>query len=121
MVANHPDARRSCRTGTARSRVAHADGPASRSTVPATVWAPPPDAIGERWRVWLLSAIDRAFLPAHGRRVDLTAHLVDEPHDQCLPTSGLGPGEGDGDRCAAETALSKTELSAPATPYWAAL
>jgi hypothetical protein len=80
------------------------------------VWAPPPAAVGERWRVWLLTAIDRAFLPAHGRRVDLTAHLVDEPRDQRLPTSGLGHGKGDGDGCAAETAQP-----APATPYWAAL
>jgi hypothetical protein len=103
-------------TGTTRSRVARADGPTSRSTVPATVWAPPPTAVGERWRAWLLSAIDRALLPAHGRRVDLTAHLVDEPHDQRLPPSGLGRGEGDGERCAA-----KTTQSAPATPYWAAL
>jgi hypothetical protein len=84
--------------------------------VPATVWAPPPAAVGERWRVWLLSAIDRALLPAHGRRVDLTAHLLDQPHDWCLPTSGLGPGEGYGDECAAETAQP-----APATPHWAAL
>ena len=99
--ANHPHVQRSCRTGTARSLVARADGPASRSTVPATVWAPPPDAIGERWRVWLLSAIDRAFLPAHGRRVDLTAHLVDQPHNLRLPAYGQGPGEGDGDGRAA--------------------
>jgi hypothetical protein len=80
------------------------------------VWAPPPAAVGERWRVWLLSAIDRAFLPAHGRRVDLTAHLVDEPNDQRLPASGPGRGEGDGVGCAAETVQP-----APATPYWAAL
>ena len=99
--ANHPHVRRSCRTGTARSRVARADGPAPRSTVPATVWAPPPAAVGERWRVWLLSAIDRAFLPAHGRRVDLTAHLIDQPHDQRLPAYGQGPGEADGDGRAA--------------------
>jgi hypothetical protein len=85
--------------------------------VPATVWAPPPAAVGERWRVWLLSAIDRAFLPAHGRRVDLTAHLVDEPHDQRLRAYDPGPGEGDGDGCAAETEQS----AAPVTPYWAAL
>jgi hypothetical protein len=84
--------------------------------VPATVWAPPPAAAGERWRAWLLGAVDRAFLPAHGRRVDLTAHLVDEPHDQRLPAYGQGPDEADGDGCTAET-----ELSAPVTPYWAAL
>src|SRR5829696_3858460 len=100
---NHPHVRRSCSAGTTRARVARADGPAPRSTVPATVWAPPPAAVGERWRVWLLSAIDHAFLPAHGRRVDLTAHLVDQPHNQCLPTSGLGPGEVDGDGRAAQT------------------
>jgi hypothetical protein len=84
--------------------------------VPATVWAPPPAAVGERWRVWLLSAIDRAFLPAHGRRVDLTAHLIDQPHDQRRPAYGQGPGEADGDGRAAET-----EQPAPVTPYWAAL
>ena len=118
---NHPHVRRSCRTGTARARVARADGPAPRSTVPATVWAPPPAAIGERWRVWLLTAVDRAFLPAHGRRVDLTAHLIDQPHDQRRPAYGQGPGEGDGDGCAAETAQSDRAQPAPVTPYWAAL
>ena len=49
---------------------------------PATVWAPPPAAVGDRWRAWVLTAIDRAFLPAHGRRIDLTEHLVTDPHGQ---------------------------------------
>jgi hypothetical protein len=98
--------RRSCRTGTSRSRAARADGPTPRSEVPATIWVPPPAAVGDRWRTWLLTAIDRAFLPARGRRIDLTAHLATDlhsrrPHCHHDATAGARP--------------------TAATPYWAAL
>jgi hypothetical protein len=98
--------RRSCRTGTSRSRAARTDGPTSRSEVPATIWVPPPAAVGDRWRTWLLTAIDRAFLPAHGHHNDLTAHLATDLH-------GRHP-HGHGDAIAPEHPM-------PATPYWAAL
>jgi hypothetical protein len=67
---------------------------------------PPPAAVGDRWRTWLLTAIDRAFLPARGRRIDLTPHLAGDlhsrrPHCHGDATAGARP--------------------QPATPYWAAL
>jgi hypothetical protein len=98
--------RQACRTGTGRSRAPRADGATPRSEVPATIWVPPPAAVGDRWRTWLLTAIDRAFLPAHGRRIDLTAHLAGDLHSRSP--------HGHGDAIAGER-------STPATPYWAAL
>lgn len=39
---------------------------------PATVWAPPPSAVGPVWEAWLHASIRAAFLPPAGRTLDLT-------------------------------------------------
>lgn len=43
---------------------------------PATVWAPPPSAVGPAWEPWLRRSIRAAFLPSAGRMLDLTAQAI---------------------------------------------
>lgn len=104
--SRRPPAHRARVTGAARSRTAQGAAP-TPTGAPATIWAPPPAAVGDRWRAWLLAAIDRAFLPAGGRRIDLTEHVIADPRrgQQCLDP---------------EWAVAITALVG-ARPYWAAL
>lgn len=58
----------------------HRDDPGSSTAeVPATVWAPPPAAVGQAWRPWVVDAIMRAFLPPRGRWTDLSHQLGHDP------------------------------------------
>lgn len=47
-----------------------------RSSAPATVWAPPPTAVGPAWESWLHASIRAAFLPSAGRMLVLTEQAL---------------------------------------------
>lgn len=77
---------------------------AQRPPVPATVWAPPPGAVGPTWEQWLQLAIRRAFLPRGCRLIDLTTTLA-------------ARGTNDVPRSAPATRRSSVQL----VPFWAHL
>jgi hypothetical protein len=56
------------------------------------VWAPPPGAVGQAWRPWVLSVIMRAFLPPRGRWRDLTPQLGHAPDQAAGAMAPGGPG-----------------------------
>lgn len=96
--------------------------PVTGEGVPSTVWAPPPGAIGARWRPWVIKAVTRAFLPPHGRWIDMADHL-DTRRNDILPGSGLaalaggqrGGEDPAADRCATDRGPQRV------VPFWAAL
>ena len=97
---NHPPARATRAAGPGRPASVRRGVPARPTPAPATVWAPPPAAVGARWQLWVQTAIDRAFLPAGGRRIDLTDHLTDHlaahPRDNARQHQHQPPHRDDG-------------------------